>query len=450
MGQLAADAIAERLDRMPLGRLHIALMTVMFAALTLGSIDVLSFAIPAYSAEWGLSATAAALNPTTALAAGFAGAIFWGTIADRVGRKRVLILTLGIFLATTAINGFAWSFPQLVLTCVVMGFGVGGSLPLAFTLLAEYTPARHRGRVMVLVGMTAFAGGYLLASTGALLLMDRFGWRSLFLLGVAPAALLPLVAWLVPESPRYLLARGRLAEALRIVERLERSGPRGGSVPSARPLVRAEPHGTPAAPRASGYRRTTLALWIYAFAFGFFASGFLTWLPSLLREAGLAGTSVHVSTTTVAALAIPAGGLAAFLYASWGAKRTLALYPALAGSAMLLLAVVLGRGEWGAIGLLAPVGLVFVFGITVAGLLGPYAAEIYPTAIRSAGAGWASGMSRAGALAAIPLGGALLATGAPLFVHQIVFGLPLLVGALSMAALGVEPRARRLEELARV
>lgn len=165
-------------------------ITVVWAALAFDHMDqvVLSFVIPRYRAEWGLSAGTAALNPATGLAGTLVGALVWGAVADRIGRKRTLLVTLGLFSATMGLNGFAWNFPQLLTTCIVMGFGVGGVIPLSFTLLAEFTPARWRGPTTVAVGILSLVGGYLIASGGAVVLMDRFGWRSLFLVGLAPPA----------------------------------------------------------------------------------------------------------------------------------------------------------------------------------------------------------------------------------------------------------------------
>lgn len=464
-----AASITERLDRLPIGGFHVALIVAVFTGLAFDHMDqvVLSFVIPRYRQEWGLSAELASLNPMTGLGMTFVGALFWGMVADHIGRKRTLIATLALFSATMAINGFAWSFPQLVITCMVMGFGVGGTIPLSFTLLAEYTPAKYRGMAMVLVGVLSLVGGYLIASGSALLLVDTHGWRSLFLVGLAPAVLLPVIAWLVPESPRYLLARGRVQEAAHIVERLEaRAGVRQATRPSdvralaatdgREPEVATQEHGGEGALSfrdigrlwQKAYRRRTAMLWTYAFAFGFFTFGFLTWLPTVLKQAGFEEGAIHLYATIMDLFAIPAALLTAVLFFSWSTKRTLALYPAVAGLAMVVFSALVWSGALTAASLLLVGGVVFAFGTILLGIFGPYATEVYPTDIRGTGSGWATGMSRFGALAAIPVGGLLLGAGVPLFVHQLVFGVPLLLAAVIMAALGIETRQRRLEEIA--
>lgn len=161
----------------------------------------------------------AGIHPAFGLGGTLIGAIFWGTVGDRIGRLRTLLVTIGIFSATSLINGFAVSFPMVVAVCFVMGFGVGGAVPLAFTMLAEYLPVRYRSRTVVIVGILAITGGYAIASIGAITLLPAFGWRSLFLIGVLPAALIVWMARAIPESPRFLCGKGRYAEAEGIVRR---------------------------------------------------------------------------------------------------------------------------------------------------------------------------------------------------------------------------------------
>lgn len=465
----AAASLTERLDRLPFGVFHVVLVISIFMGLAFDHMDqvVLSFVIPAYREEWGISASLASLNPATGLGFTFLGAIVWGMVADRMGRKRTLMIVLAIFSLTMAINGFAKSFPQLVLTCMVMGFGVGGAIPLSFILLAEFTPAKYRGMTMVSVGILSLVGGYLIAAGGAVFLMDTFGWRSLFLIGIAPAVMIPIIAWLIPESPRYLLSRGKVNKALRVVDRLEASagasrapgGSEGYFQARSADAMANDPPDEPAGEGglslkgigslwSAGYRRRTLMLWTYSFAFGFFTFGFLTWLPTVLRQAGFNDSSIHLNATIMDLFAIPSAGLTAFLFFYWSTKKTLVVYPALAGVAMLVFSLVVWIGALTVASLLIVGGAVFFFGTILLGVFGPYSSEVYPTEIRGTGSGWATGISRFGALVAIPVGGLLLGSGVPLFVHQLVFGIPLLLSALIMASLGIETRRRRLEAIA--
>lgn len=463
------QSITERLDRLPLVPFHFLLFTLMFIGLAFDHMDqvVISFALPHYREEWGLSARVASINPTTALLGTFIGALVWGMVADRVGRKRILIIGILMFSAGTVYKGMALDFVSMSVVCAIGAFGVGGAIPMTFTLLAEYTPAKYRGATMVTMGVVAIVVGYLIASLSALFLLETFGWRSLFLVGFASIALVPLIWKFVPESPRFLLSKGRVGEAIRIVEGLEASarkrgvafaqeteesgiaGVAGGHAVDA-------PEGGEGSVTLSGmgqlwkpeHRRRTFMLWTYAFAFGFFTFGFLSWLPSVLTEAGLSDDRIHLYTTLMDLTAFPAAVLTAFLYFRWSTKGLLVLYPVLAGIAMVALGALIWSGEMTP-GLIIAVGaVIFFFGTILLGIFGPYAAEVYPTEVRATGNGWATGFSRFGAFLAIPLGGLFLGTALPLYAHQVIFGAPLFAAALIMAVLGIETRRRRPEEIA--
>lgn len=459
-------SITERLDRLPLLPFHFLLFTVIFIGLGFDHMDqvVISFALPFFRGEWGLSARVASINPTTALAGTFVGALFWGTVADRIGRKPTLMIGITMFSIGMLIKGFSWSFPQMVTVCIFGALGVGGAIPMSFTLLAEYTPARYRGATMVTMGVLAIVVGYLIASSSALLLLEAFGWRSLFLVGTSSFVLVPLIAKFVPESPRFLLSKGRVGEAVQVVERLEASARKRApgfahemeDPGIARAVAVDPPEGGEGTLALEGigqlwkpeYRRRTLMLWIYSFSFGFFTFGFLSWLPSVLKAAGLTNDQVHLYTTLMDLTAFPAAALTAFLYFRWSTKGVLVLYPIIAGVAMLLLAFLV-LSEQMAAAFIIPVGaVIFFFGTILLGIFGPYSAEVYSTHVRGMGSGWATGFSRFGAFLAIPLGGLFLGSALPLFVHQLIFGIPLFLAAAVMLFFGIETRHRSLEDLA--
>lgn len=463
-----AASLTERLDRLPLVPFHFLLFTLMFIGLAFDHMDqvVISFALPYYREEWGLSATVASINPTTALAGTFVGALVWGIVADRIGRKRVLIIGILMFSLGTLYKGLALDFVSMSIVCAIGAVGVGGAIPMTFTLLAEYTPAKYRGATMVTMGILAIVVGYLIASASALVLLETFGWRSLFLVGFSSILLVPLIAKFVPESPRFLVSKGRAGEARRIVERLEASKWRRASA-FAHEMEESRMAGVAGTETVGAYqsgegsvtlnnvgqlwkpeyRRRTLMLWTYAFAFGFFTFGFLSWLPSVLKAAGLTNDQVHLYTTLMDLTAFPAAVLTAFLYLRWSTKRVLTLYPFIAGVAMLVLAFLVMSQQLTPALVISVGAVIFFFGTILLGAFGPYSVEVYPTEIRGTGSGWATGFSRFGAFLAIPLGGLFLGSALPLFVHQLIFGIPLFVSTLVMLAWGVETRGRRLESI---
>ncbi|MBI2172396.1 MAG: MFS transporter [Chloroflexi bacterium] len=453
--------LTERLDRLPLGRFHFLLFALMFASLAFDHLDqvVISFSLPHYREEWGLSVRMASLNPTGGLAGTFIGALIGGMLGDRIGRKRTLLIGLTMFSTGMVLKGLSPNFVVFNIVCWTGALGVGSAIPLTFTLLAEYAPAKYRGTVLVTMGIMAIIVGYLIASLGALFLLPAFGWRALFLMGSSSYLIVILLAAFVPESPRFLLAKGKLAEAVHVVRRVE--GHRAPAHEIGGAAILGEGASEPQEAGEGGltltgfgqlwkraYRRRTFMLWAYAFSFGFFTFGFLSWLPSVLKFAGLTDHEIGLYTTLMDLTAIPTAVLTAFLFFRWSTKGLLVLYPTLSGTAMILLAALLWSGQMTAALVISVGAVIFFFGTILLGIFGPYAAEVYPTEVRGTGSGWATGFSRFGAFLAIPLGGLFLGSGLPLFTHQLIFGIPLLLAAVVMMALGIETRRQRLEDIA--
>lgn len=466
-----AELLLARVERVPFGRFHWVLLLSILAALGFDHMDqiTLSFVIPEYSREWGLTPLQARWNPILGLSGVALGAIVIGRLGDRLGRKNLLMISLAVFAVTSAVNGFAPSFACILICCFVMGLGVGGAIPQAFTLLSEYMPARIRGWVEILAGMLAIIIGYALAAGGAILFLPLeggqlgphvLGWRTLFLIGVGPLAIIAFIARYVPESIRYLIARGRWEEAEEVVRRIERqAGLRpepalawirthpDGSPPRAQPAPSLAGPGDPAGLFSPRLRARTLMAWVYGLTWGFFLFGFLTWLPSVLHRVGYAAGEAGTFGFMTNALAVPSAFLTAYLFLRWSTKWTLAAYPIIAGVAMLLFGWVLQAGLAGPLILVALGGAIFFFGATLSGAYHPYTTEIYPVELRTTGAGWAAGLSRVGAVTGLALGGWLLAQGATPLLTYTIFGAPLFVAGLVMAWLGIETRQKRLEEI---
>ena len=178
----------------------------------------LGFVLPGTAAEYGLSREVVALFPFCALSGLVIGSYVWGVIADRVGRRAAILLS-GIMFVGTAICGSMPQFELNLLMCFMMGMAAGGMLPITYALLAECIPTRHRGWSLVLVGAFGLVGGWFAASGAAALFEPHFGWRILWFFGAPTGLVLILCNNLIPELPRFLLARGRVDEARELVKR---------------------------------------------------------------------------------------------------------------------------------------------------------------------------------------------------------------------------------------
>ncbi|HEX7084018.1 MAG TPA: MFS transporter [Gaiellaceae bacterium] len=449
----ATDAAVE-LRALDDGRLTGAHLKLM-AALTLAvAIDTqkpftLTFVIPGVASEYDLRSPShaapghwpVALLPFVGILGTVLGSLIWGRLGDAIGRRASILLAAALFIGTAmcaAMPAFHWN----LVACFAMGLGAGGLLPVAFALLTEALPGRRRGEAVVLVAGVGTALGFLLASWTAHWLIPHLGWRVMWLLGVPTGLGLILLNRYVPESPRFLFANGRADEA--------RETMRAFGVE-----VAARPAGSPAAPEPKlglasifrgPYRKVTPVLTLYGVAWGLVNFGFLVWLPVYISRLGVSAGQVTTILAKAALFAVPGAVVVAWLYGRWSARGTLVLSGALEAAALAVFAVD-GRGvaqRPGALELVLIVLLVAMWAAVSA--LAPYAAEIYPTAGRSAGSGVIAGATKLGGVAA--LGMAVLSISPPgIGGAALLAAIPAGLAAVLLAAVGIETRGRSLEEI---
>src|ERR1044071_7047878 len=221
--QLAAsqDIVVTPPEDAPLSKAHWTLMSVLVIALIIDIMKPasLGFTIPGMVGEYGVPKATASLVPFFALTGTVVGSVVWGVIADIYGRKASILLSAVMFVGTS-ICGAMPSLYWNVGMCFLMGAAAGGMLPVTYALLAEMMPSKHRGWALVLVGGLGAVGGYFAASGFSALLQPTFGWRILWLLNLPTGLSLVLLGALIPESAKFLLARGRREEAQAGMERL--------------------------------------------------------------------------------------------------------------------------------------------------------------------------------------------------------------------------------------
>src|SRR5262245_30878527 len=221
-----ADKSAERLarlERLPFSRWHRNLFILCFVGVMFDAADFALFgmALPPVAREFGLNPAQAGLLATVGLVGAFLGALFWGTISDYIGRRTSFASTIGIFSLFTGLVGASWNVLSLSIFRFLSNFGLGGEVPVAVALTSEFAPGRIRGRMSG--GMAVgFPTGLALAALVAYFVMPVWGWRAVFVVGVVPAVLLFFVRLVMPESVRYLISRGRIAEAEATVAEIER------------------------------------------------------------------------------------------------------------------------------------------------------------------------------------------------------------------------------------
>ncbi|GAA5153928.1 MFS transporter [Amycolatopsis dongchuanensis] len=409
------------------------------------------FLTPLVGAEFGLSATQKGLVATANLIGMAVGAVVWGTVADRIGRKRAFSVTLLVFALFSVLGALSPNVEVFLLLRFLAGVGLGGCIPVDYAIVSEFAPRRHRGRVLSAMDGWWPVGTTLAAVTATLLVPVSGNWRWMLVLMILPALLLVWVRRGVPESPLYLVRKGREPEARAVIDDLVRrtgAEPKPYSIP---PAVVEDTRGGALLAAFDQLRR----VWAFnpritAIAWSLFVSvmlvyyAALSWMPSILRAQGFGEIAAFASTALMNALGIVGVVLAVLLVDKVGRKRVVAVAGPLAALSLVAFSVVLGNSAAAVVA----IGAFGLLSLVVIPVMYAYVSELYPTELRASGFGWASSSSRA-------------ATGfAPLLFGSVlwpVLGLPLtftLLGLLVVAAVvfmmvgAPETRGRELDRIA--
>lgn len=430
----AADIVVAAPEDAELGLAHWGLMAVLVVALV---IDVmkpasLGFTVPGMISEYGVPKRTVSLVPFFALAGTVTGSVLWGWIADVYGRKASILLSAVMFVGTSicgAMPSLAWNIAM----CFMMGAAAGGMLPVTYALLAEMMPNRHRGWSLVLVGGLGAVGGYFAASGISAILQPIFGWRILWLANLPTGLTLVLLGALIPESAKFLLARGRVQEAEAVMRRF-------GATASRAPVRVTGPRATALA-GAKLYGKLA-ALSICALSWGLVNFGLLLWLPADLVAKGY---SVGVSSRLLAEsalIAFPTVFLAAFLYSRWSTKWSLAVMIALTLAGLLLVLQLELAGSGSPV---LPVALLIVGTNGIIAIVLPYTAESFPMRVRGRATGWVAACTKAGGLIAqgLTIAGIALSMGA----SSLMVMVPTALSLVLVAWFGRETRGRDLRDL---
>lgn len=432
----AADIVVAAPEDAPLSAAHWGLMAVLVIALV---IDVmkpasLGFTVPGMISEYGVPKRTVSLVPFFALAGTVTGSVLWGWMADIYGRKASILLSAIMFVGTSicgAMPSLAWNIAM----CFMMGAAAGGMLPVTYALLAEMMPSRHRGWSLVLVGGLGAVGGYFAASGTSAVLQPIFGWRILWLANLPTGLTLVLLAALIPESAKFLLARGRLAEADAVMRRF------GAKAGNAAAITSAQRQGSDALTGIALYGKLA-ALSLCALSWGLVNFGLLLWLPADLVAKGY---SVGVSSRLLAEsalIAFPTVFIAALLYSRWSTKWALATMIAvtLAGLILVLRLELAGSGSP-----ILPVALLIVGTNGIIAIVLPYAAESFPLRVRGRATGWVAACTKGGGLAAqgLTISGVMLSMGA----SSVMVMVPTALSLVLVLWFGRETRGRDLRDL---
>lgn len=387
-----------RLDRLPFNAAHRKLLVASGIGWAFDAMDVglVSFVVAAIAADphFNLNAT----EKSWVLSVGFVGmaigAALGGYFADRVGRKTVFTATLVIFGLANAGMACSWTLAALLIARFIIGLGLGAELPVASTLVSEFSPTRHRGRMTVLLESFWAVGWIIAAAIGAFVIPNTgdWGWRWALLIGALPLLYAVVTRAHIPESVRFLESKGREDEAEQAVRYFEQAS---GVAPVASP--KAEPLPAIRTRELFGhqYLARTVAIWLTWFFVNFSYYGAFTWMPSLLADQFGSLTSSFGYTLIISLAQLPGYFLAAWLVEIWGRRRTLSVFLAVSAVAAFAfsqagsVAAVIGFGM-----------LLSASNLGAWGVLYAVTPEIYPTRLRGAASGAAAAVGRVAAIIA--------------------------------------------------
>lgn len=386
--------------------LGIAGLGWLFDAMDVG---MLSFVIVALQKDWGLSTQEMGWIGSVNSIGMAVGALLFGILSDKIGRKSVFIITLLLFSIGSGLTALTTTFAMFLVLRFLIGMGLGGELPVASTLVSESVEAHERGKIVVLLE-SFWAGGWLIAALISYFVIPKYGWEVAMVLSAVPALYALYLRWNLPDSPRFQ----KVAKRPSVIENIK-------SVWSGE------------------YRKATIMLWILWFCVVFSYYGMFLWLPSVmvLKGFSLIKSFQYVLIMTLAQL--PGYFTAAWFIERLGRKFVLVTY--LIGTACSV--YVFGIAD-SLTALIVAGMLLSFFNLGAWGALYAYTPEQYPTTIRGTGAGMAAAFGRIGGILGPLLVGYLVASQASLSLIFTIFCGSILIGALAVVILGQETKQREL------
>ena len=382
-------------------------------------------ALPLLMQQWSLTAVQAGLLASAALFGMMFGAMIFGTLSDRLGRKKTIMICVTLFSGFTFLGAFATNPVEFAILRFIAGLGIGGVMPNVVALMTEYAPKKIRSTLVAIMFSGYAIGGMTSALLGAWLVKDM-GWQIMFLIAGIPLLMLPIIWKFLPESLAFLIKSGKEEQAKQIINKLLPTR----DIHQNTQLVFNENIHHEAPVKAlfqDGRAFSTFMFWIAFFMCLLMVYALGSWLPKLMLQAGY---SLGASMLFLFALNI--GGMVGAIGGGALADR-FHLKPVITSM------FVIGAAALILLGFNSPqivlYSLIALAGAATIGsqiLLYTFVAQFYPTTVRSTGMGWASGIGRIGAIIGPVLTGALLTFELPHQMNFLAIAIPGVIAAFAI------------------
>lgn len=424
---------SEFIDARPISAFQYQVLALCALVLILDGLDtqIIGYLGPAIAGEWSVPAEQLGPIFSASLVGLMIGMLVIGMIADIIGRRRTILVSVFLFASCTLLTATADSIGSLMTYRFLAGIGLGGAMPNALALTGEYSPKRLRATISIII-VSCFSVGSILGGLVAALLLEDFGWRAIFVFGgMLPLVLLPLLVWKLPESLHFQVLQQRdHDQVIALLKAIDASF----DPPHGTRLI-ADDNSFRSAPArqlfTDGRTEGTLALW-FTFIMNLMVFYFLqNWLPTILVDSGLPIRSAVFITTLIPFGGIVAGLIAGPLMDKYDAYKVLGgLYV----SALIFVpAMGVVSSYWVAL-------MTFCAGFCVSGAqksLITLAVMFYPTSVRSTGIGWAQGVGRLGSILGPLAGGVLIGFGWDIDELFLLAAAPLLLAAVMIFAIDI-------------
>lgn len=385
--------------------------------------------LPKIMAEWEMDAITAGALGSYALFGMMFGAFIFGSLADKFGRKKLIIFCLLLFSIVTFFNGFASNPTEFGIYRFIAGLGIGGVMPNAVALISEYAPKRMRS-MLITIMFSGYAVGGMVAAGLGIWLIPQFGWSSVFFVGIIPVILLPIFIMLLPDSPAFLIKYGKQKTLVKVANALNPEG----KYTVDDTFIMPEHH------KENGHFTdlfkedrllSTIMFWLTFFCCLLMVYAMTGWLPKLMMKAGFPLGSSLTFLMVLSIGSIIGALLGGYLADKFNPQSILMIFFVLAAISITLL------GQLDSFLLLNI--FVAITGATTIGtqiILYAYVAQYYPSTVKGTGIGWASAIGRTGAIFGPMLGGVLVAANVSLTTNFIAFAIPAIVAFVAISMVG--------------